>query len=251
MSTAKAPKSSPTEQALLLRHPRRGRPRGRRAIAKELDRQQNEIELIASENIVSRAVLEAAGTCSPTSTPRATRPALLRRLPVRRHRREPRHRPRQAALQLQLRQRAAELRQPGQPGRVHGARQARRHHHGAQPRPRRAPHPRRQPSTSRASGSRPCTTGCAERTSASTSTTCAALAKEHKPRIIIAGGSAYPRHIDFAAFREIADEVGACFMVDMAHFAGLVAAGVHPSPSRTPTSSPRPRTRRCAVRAAA
>ncbi len=56
------------------------------------------------------------------------------------------------------------------------------------------------------------------------------LAQEHKPKIIIAGGSAYPRIIDFARFREIADGVGAYFMVDMAHFAGLVAAGVHPSP---------------------
>ena len=56
------------------------------------------------------------------------------------------------------------------------------------------------------------------------------LAHEHKPRIIIAGGSAYPRVIDFAAFRTIADEVGAHFLVDMAHFAGLVAAGLYPSP---------------------
>ena len=56
------------------------------------------------------------------------------------------------------------------------------------------------------------------------------LAHEHKPKLIIAGGSAYPRVIDFAAFRAIADEVGAFFMVDMAHFAGLVAAGLYPSP---------------------
>jgi glycine hydroxymethyltransferase len=56
------------------------------------------------------------------------------------------------------------------------------------------------------------------------------LAREHKPQLIIAGGSAYPRIIDFARFRAIADDVGALFMVDMAHFAGLVAAGVHPSP---------------------
>lgn len=56
------------------------------------------------------------------------------------------------------------------------------------------------------------------------------LALEHKPKLIIAGGSAYPRHIDFAKFRAIADEVGAYLHVDMAHFAGLVAAGVHPSP---------------------
>ncbi|RED15304.1 serine hydroxymethyltransferase [Parasphingopyxis lamellibrachiae] len=57
-----------------------------------------------------------------------------------------------------------------------------------------------------------------------------ALAKEHQPKLIIAGGSAYPRIIDFARFREIADMVGAYLMVDMAHFAGLVAAGVHPTP---------------------
>ncbi|WP_395613715.1 serine hydroxymethyltransferase [Allosphingosinicella sp.] len=57
-----------------------------------------------------------------------------------------------------------------------------------------------------------------------------ALAKEHRPTLIITGGSAYPRHIDFARFRAIADEVGALLMVDMAHFAGLVAAGEHPSP---------------------
>jgi glycine hydroxymethyltransferase len=56
------------------------------------------------------------------------------------------------------------------------------------------------------------------------------LAKEHKPKLIIAGGSAYSRIIDFKAFRQIADSVGALFMVDMAHFAGLVAAGIHPSP---------------------
>ena len=55
-------------------------------------------------------------------------------------------------------------------------------------------------------------------------------AREHKPKLIIAGGSAYPRIIDFKRFREIADEVGAYFMVDMAHFAGLVAGGVHPNP---------------------
>jgi len=56
------------------------------------------------------------------------------------------------------------------------------------------------------------------------------MALEHKPRLIIAGGSAYPRHIDFAGFRKIADEVGAHLWVDMAHFAGLVAGGAHPSP---------------------
>jgi glycine hydroxymethyltransferase len=58
----------------------------------------------------------------------------------------------------------------------------------------------------------------------------ARLADEHKPKMIIAGGSAYPRIIDFAKFRQIADAVGAVFLVDMAHFSGLVAAGVHPNP---------------------
>jgi glycine hydroxymethyltransferase len=56
------------------------------------------------------------------------------------------------------------------------------------------------------------------------------LAKEHRPKLVVAGASAYPRVIDFPRFREIADEVGALFMVDMAHIAGLVAAGLHPSP---------------------
>jgi glycine hydroxymethyltransferase len=58
----------------------------------------------------------------------------------------------------------------------------------------------------------------------------ARLAAQHKPKMIIAGGSAYPRIIDFARFRQIADSVGAIFLVDMAHFSGLVAAGVHPNP---------------------
>ncbi len=56
------------------------------------------------------------------------------------------------------------------------------------------------------------------------------LALEHKPQMIVAGGSAYPRIIDFRRFREVADESGALFLVDMAHFSGLVAAGIHPNP---------------------
>ena len=58
----------------------------------------------------------------------------------------------------------------------------------------------------------------------------ARLAKEHRPKLIVAGASAYPRIIDYAKFRQIADEIGALLMVDMAHIAGLVAAGLHPSP---------------------
>jgi len=57
-----------------------------------------------------------------------------------------------------------------------------------------------------------------------------ALAKEHRPRLIVCGGSAYPRTVDTAAFRRVADEVGALLMCDMAHFSGLVAAGLHPNP---------------------
>src|SRR5665213_2400713 len=56
-----------------------------------------------------------------------------------------------------------------------------------------------------------------------------ALAREHKPKLLIAGASAYPRTMDYAPFREIANEIGAAFMVDMAHIAGLVATGLHPS----------------------
>jgi glycine hydroxymethyltransferase len=58
----------------------------------------------------------------------------------------------------------------------------------------------------------------------------ARVAREHRPKLLLAGWSAYPRQLDFARFREIADEVGALLMVDMAHFAGLVAAGIHPNP---------------------
>ena len=77
-----------------------------------------------------------------------------------------------------------------------------------------------------------------------------ALAQEHRPKIILAGFTAYPRTIDFAAFREIADEVGAIFMVDASHFIGLVAGGAYPARCPTPTSSRSPPTRRCAARAA-
>src|SRR5688572_32664261 len=74
------------------------------------------------------------------------------------------------------------------------------------------------------------------------------LALEHRPRLIVAGASAYSRIIDFAAFRSVADEVGASFLVDMAHFAGLVAAGYILRRSPTRTSSRRPRTKPCGVR---
>ncbi len=78
-----------------------------------------------------------------------------------------------------------------------------------------------------------------------------AVAREHKPKLIVTGATAYPRLWDFAAFREIADEVGALLMTDMAHFAGLVGGGRAPlARCPTRTSSPPPPTRRCAARAA-
>jgi len=76
-----------------------------------------------------------------------------------------------------------------------------------------------------------------------------ALALEHRPKLIICGYSSYPRIVDFAAFREIADECGALLMADIAHIAGLVAAGVHPNRCRTVTSSRARRTRRSRDRA--
>jgi glycine hydroxymethyltransferase len=72
--------------------------------------------------------------------------------------------------------------------------------------------------------------GVAEKTETIDYDALAEIAREHKPRLIVAGASAYPRIIDYVRFREIADQVGAYLMVDMAHIAGLVAAGLHPSP---------------------
>ena len=94
--------------------------------------------------------------------------------------------------------------------------------------------------------------GVERRRAASTTTHDARKAREHRPKMIIAGYSAYSRVIDFAAFAEVAKEIGAIFMVDMAHFAGLVGDGrTIRRRCRTPTSSRRRRTRRCAARAAA
>ena len=77
----------------------------------------------------------------------------------------------------------------------------------------------------------------------------AKVAREQRPKMITVGASAYPRIIDFARMGEIAREVGALMLVDIAHIAGLVAAGMHPSPVGTRILSPRRRTRPCADRA--
>ena len=105
-----------------------------------------------------------------------------------------------------------------------------RHDPGDGPRPRRTPDARHARSTSRASSTRSCTTASGRTTTASTSTRSPQLAKEHKPKMIVAGASAYPREIDHAKFAEIAKEIGALLMVDMAHYSGLVAGGVHNNP---------------------
>jgi glycine hydroxymethyltransferase len=200
------------------------------AIDKELKRQQHEIELIASENIVSRAVLEAAGSVL-TNKYAEGYPGkryyggcqyvdVAEELAIERAKRlfscgfanvQP-HSGSQANQGVML-----ALAQPGDV--ILGMSLAAGGHltHGAAP---------------NLSGKwfKAVQYGVGESDNRIDFDEVERLAQEHKPRIIIAGGSAYPRVIDFAKFREIADRVGAIFMVDMAHFAGLVAAGVHPSP---------------------
>ncbi|MEJ2019628.1 MAG: serine hydroxymethyltransferase, partial [Maritimibacter sp.] len=167
------------------------------AIRGELGRQRDEIELIASENIVSAAVMEAQGSVElfgcdfvnvqPNSGSQANQGAFMA------------------------------LIQPGDT--ILGMNLASGGHltHGAAP---------------NQSGKwfNAIQYGVRQQDSLIDYDEVAALAKEHQPKLIIAGGSAIPRQIDFAKFREIADSVGAYLMVDMAHFAGLVAAGEHPSP---------------------
>ncbi|QAY79537.1 serine hydroxymethyltransferase [Sphingosinicella sp. BN140058] len=200
------------------------------AIAAELDRQQNQIELIASENIVSRAVLEAQGSvltnkyaegypgrryyqgCAPSDS--------VETLAIERAKQlfgcgfvnvQP-HSGAQANGAVML-----ALTKPGDT--ILGLSLDAGGHltHGAKP---------------AMSGKwfNAVQYGVRKEDHLIDFDQVESLAKEHKPRLIIAGGSAYPRHIDFARFRAIADEVGALLMVDMAHFAGLVAAGEHPTP---------------------
>ncbi|MBA4174789.1 MAG: serine hydroxymethyltransferase, partial [Hyphomicrobium sp.] len=200
------------------------------AIGKELGRQQHEIELIASENIVSRAVLEAAGSVL-TNKYAEGYPGkryyggcqyvdIAEELAIDRAKRlfdcgfanvQPNSgsQANQGVFQALL--------QPGDT--IMGLNLAHGGHltHGASVNQSgkwfKAVHYMVRPDTHRVEME-----------------DVRKLAHEHKPKLIIAGGSAYPRVIDFAAFRKIADEIGAYFLVDMAHFAGLVAAGLYPSP---------------------
>ncbi|MEA3052572.1 MAG: glycine hydroxymethyltransferase [Sphingomonadales bacterium] len=200
------------------------------AIAAELDRQQNQIELIASENIVSRAVLEAQGSvltnkyaegypgrryyqgCAPSDAVETLAIERAKQLFNCGFANVQPHSGAQANGAVML-----ALAKPGDT--ILGMSLDAGGHltHGAKP---------------ALSGKwfNAVQYGVRRDDDRIDFDQVQALAKEHRPRLIIAGGSAYPRHIDFARFRAIADEVDAIFMVDMAHFAGLVAAGEHPSP---------------------
>jgi glycine hydroxymethyltransferase len=200
------------------------------AINKELGRQQNQIELIASENIVSRAVLEAQGSVL-TNKYAEGYPGkryyggcefvdIAEQIAIDRAKKlfgceyvnvQP-HSGSQANQAVML-----ALLQPGDT--IMGLSLAAGGHltHGAPP---------------NMSGKwfKAVAYGVSRETAQIDYDEVERLAKAERPKLIIAGGSAYPRIIDFARFRKIADEVGAYLMVDMAHFAGLVAGGVHPSP---------------------
>ena len=206
----------------------------------ELSRQRNNIELIASENFVSPAVMAAVGTHLTNKyaegLPGQT---LLRRLPVRRYRGKSRHR----TLPNSCSGADHANVQPHSGAQANMAvyfalLEARRHDPGHEPGARRPPDARFSPVN--ISGKyyqyRALRRG-PKRTERIDYDELEKLAIENKPKMIVAGASAYPRIIDFDRLREIADKVGAYLMVDMAHIAGLVAAGLHPSTRcRTPIS---------------
>ena len=181
-------------------------------LEQELGRQRDTLEMIASENFVPRAVLAGAGLRAHQQVRRGLpRPPLLRRLRVRRRRRDARDRPRQERCSAPsyanvqphsgaIGQRRGAARAIATPGDTHPRPRAR---------PRRPPHARHEAQLLRQALRRRTPTASTPRPSSSTWTWCASKALEHKPKVIIAGWSAYPRQLDFAAFRAIADEVGA------------------------------------------
>ncbi len=200
------------------------------AIARELSRQQNEIELIASENIVSRAVMEAQGSVMTNKYAEGYPHRryyggcqyvdIAEELAIERAKKlfgaefanvQP-HSGAQANQTVFL-----ALLQPGDTFMGMDLSAGGHLTHGAKV-------------SMSGKWFNAVTYGLHPETERIDYDRVAELAREHKPKLIIAGGSAYPRIIDFARFREIADEVGAILMVDMAHFAGLVAGGVHPNP---------------------
>jgi len=200
------------------------------AIAKELERQQNQVELIASENIVSRAVLQAQGSvltnkyaegypgkryyggCEFVDISEQLAIDRVCRLFGAKFANVQPHSGAQANQAVLL-----ALLQPGDT--ILGQSLASGGHltHGAKP---------------NLSGKwfNAVQYGVRREDALIDYDEVEKLAREHKPKLIIAGASAYPRQIDFARFRKIADEVGAYLMVDMAHYAGLAAAGIYPTP---------------------
>ena len=200
------------------------------AIADERKRQQNQIELIASENIVSRAVLEAQGSVLTNKTVEgypgrryhggASNVDVIERVAIERAcalfgckfaNVQP-HSGTQANQTVFL-----SLLQPGDTVLAMDLKAGGHLSHGAAP---------------NMSGKwfDVVHYGVRRQDGLIDMDEVAALAESHRPKLIIAGGSSYPRAIDFARFREIADAVGATFLVDMAHFSGLVAGGVYPHP---------------------
>jgi len=230
MTASDIQRAEARESAFFTKHLKETDPEVWEAIEHERDRQQNEIELIASENIVSRAVLDAVGTLL-TNKYAEGYPGrryyggcqyvdVVEQLAIDRAKRlfncnfanvQP-HSGSQANQSVML-----ALIKPGDT--ILGMSLAAGGHltHGAPP---------------NLSGKwfNAVQYGVTKDTNLIDYDEVERLAHEHKPALIIAGGSAYPRVIDFKRFREIADSVGAYLMVDMAHFAGLVAAGLHPSP---------------------
>ncbi len=209
---------------------REGDPLVARLIDKELGRQQHGLELIASENFASRAVIDAMGTPLTNKYAEGYPGSRyyggcevideIEQLAIDRL---------QAALRRRARQRAAPLRGAGQLRGVHGADSVGEKLMGMS-----LPHGGHLSHGAAVNHSgtvwRAVHYGVDPATGRIDYDMVREQARAERPRLIIAGGSAYARIIDFAAFRSIADEVGAIFLVDMAHFAGLVAGGVHPSP---------------------
>jgi glycine hydroxymethyltransferase len=222
-------KSSPTER-FFKAHIEDTDPEVASAIAKEFGRQQDEIELIASENIVSRAVLDAAGSVL-TNKYAEGYPAkryyggcqyvdIVEELAIERAKKL--FNCGFANVQPNSGSQANQgvfnaLLQPGDT--ILGLSLAAGGHltHGA-------------PVNQSGKWFKAVHYGVHPETHLIDFDEVRKLAREHKPKLIITGGSAYPRRIDFAEFRKIADEVGAYLLVDMAHFAGLVGAGLYPSP---------------------
>jgi len=230
MSASDARRAEARDSGFFTQHLREADPEISQSIDNELHRQQNEIELIASENIVSQAVLDAAGTLLTNKYAEGypgkryyggcQHVDVVEQLAIDRAKRlfncnfanvQP-HSGSQANQSVML-----ALVEPGDT--VLGMSLAHGGHltHGAPP---------------NLSGKwfNAVQYGVTKDDNRIDYDEVERLAMEHKPALIIAGGSAYPRVIDFPCFRAIADSVGAYLMVDMAHFAGLVAAGLHPSP---------------------